>query len=318
MFLSFKPCGYSPALLLSKRSTAISGRQRGGHMRGNQRITTALLIVAVAATACSRNNETQQSKGSESQVPARMTTVAMTKDKPKEVQAIPETIARPGSGSFGDGEAAYSAGKYDDAVKLFDQYTEQKPKNPWGHYMLGLSAWKAGDLEKSEKSFNEALRLDPDHFKSLLHLSRILVDQKRYEDAVVRLTQAVELDPNSADAQRLLGRAFTGQGKIDDAVAAYRRTIELDKKDVWSMNDLGLLLIEKERYEEALPVLQKAVSLRKSVAVFHNNLGMALEHTGNIKGAAAEYRTARIVDPADEKSKENLSRVEGVKTTGTR
>ena len=203
-------------------------------------------------------------------------------------------------------------------MKLFDQYTEQKPKNEWGHYMLGLSAWKTGDLEKSEKSFNEALRLDPDHFKSLLHLSRILVDQKRYEDAVVRLTQAVELDPNSADAQRLLGRAFTGQGKIDDAVAAYRRTIELDKKDVWSMNDLGLLLIEKERYEEALPVLQKAVSLRKSVAVFHNNLGMALEHTGDVKGAASEYRKALIVDSGFEKAKENLTRVVGVKTSEAR
>jgi Flp pilus assembly protein TadD len=287
-------------------------------MRVNQRITTALLVVAVAATACSRNNETQQSKGTEPQAPARMTTVAMTKDKPKEVEAIPETVARPSSGSFSDGEAAFAAGKFEEAVKSFDQYTAQKPKNPWGHYMLGLSAWKAGDLEKSEKSFNEALRLEPDHFKSLLHLSRILVDQKRYDDAVVRLTHAGELDPNSADVQRLLGRAFNGQGKTEEAVAAYRRTIELDSKDAWSMNNLGFLLIEKERYEEAVPVLQKAVSLRKSVAVFHNNLGMALEHTGNIKGAASEYRTARIVDPGDEKSKENLSRIEGVKTTEAR
>jgi superkiller protein 3 len=287
-------------------------------MRNNHRITTALLVVAVAATACSKNNEAQQSNAPGPQSPAKMTTVAMTKDKPKEVQAIPETIASPNSGSFSDGEAAYATGKFGDAVKLFDQYAEQKPKNPWGHYMLGLSAWKAGDFEKSEKSFNEALRLDPDHFKSLLHLSRILVDQKRYDDAVVRLTHAGELDPNSADVQRLLGRAFTGQSKTDEAVAAYRRTIELDAKDAWSMNNLGFLLIEKERYDEAVPVLQKAVSLRKSVAVFHNNLGMALEHTGNIKGAAAEYRTARIVDPGDEKSKENLIRVEGVKTTEAR
>lgn len=287
-------------------------------MRGNQRITTALLVAAVAATACSKNNETRQSKAPETQFSAKMTTVAMTKDTPKEVPVIQETNAKPTSGSFSDGEAAYNAGKFGDAVKLFDQYTGQKPKNEWGHYMLGLSAWKAGDLEKSEKAFNEALRLDPDHFKSLLHLSRLLVDQKRYEDAVVRLTHAGELDPNSADVQRLLGRAFVGLSKTDDAVAAYRRTIELDAKDAWSMNNLGSLLIEKERYDEALPVLQKAVSLRKSVAVFHNNLGIALEHTGNIKGAAAEYRSALIVDSGNEKAKESLTRVEGVKTTEAR
>jgi superkiller protein 3 len=287
-------------------------------MKNNQRITTALLVAAVAATACSKSNETQQSKAPEPQFSAKMTTVAMTKDIPKEVPAIQQTIAKPISDSFSDGEAAYNSGKFEDAVKVFDQYTVQKPKNEWGHYMLGLSAWKAGDLEKSEKAFNEALRLDPDHFKSLLHMSRLLVDQKRYEDAVVRLTHAGELDPNSADVQRLLGRAFTGLNKTDEAVAAYRRTIELDAKDAWSMNNLGALFIEKERFDEALPVLQKAVSLRKSVAVFHNNLGMALEHTGNIKGAAKEYRTALIVDSSNEKAKENLTRVEGVKTTESR
>jgi len=286
-------------------------------MRGNQRITTALLV-AVAATACSRNNETQQSKAAEPQFSAKVTTVAMMKDTPKEVPAIHETIARPSSGSFSDGEAAYAAGKYGDAVKLFGQYTEQKPKNPWGHYMLGLSAWKAGDFEKSEKSFNEALRLEPDHFKSLLHLSRLMIDQKRYEDALVRLTHAGELGPQSADVQRLLARAYSGYGKTDEAVAAYRRTIELDTRDAWAMNNLGFLLIEKERYDEALPVLQKAVSLQKSVAVFHNNLGMALEHTGNIKGAAAEYRTALIVESGYEKAKENLTRIEGGKTTEAR
>jgi len=288
-------------------------------MRGNQRITTALLVVAVAATACSKSNETQQSKSPEPQFSAKVTTVAMTNDTPKEkVSAIPEQVIKTNSGPFSEGEAAYDAGKFGDAVTLFDQYTQQKPRNPWGHYMLGLSAWKAGDLEKSEKSFNEALRLDPDHFKSLLHLSRVLVDQKRFDDAVVRLTHAAELDPNSADVQRLLGRAFTGQSKTDEAVAAYRRTIELDARDAWSMNNLGSLLIQKERFDEAVPVLQKAVSLRKSVAVFHNNLGMALEHTGNIKGAAAEYRSALIVESGNEKAKENLARIEGVKTGDAR
>jgi Flp pilus assembly protein TadD len=281
-----------------------------------KRITTALLVAAVAATACSKNNETPKSTTAEPQFSAKMTTVAMKdtpKDAPKEIPAVLETIAKPTSGTFSDGEAAYNAGKFEDAVKLFDQYTRQKPKNEWGHYMLGLSEWKAGDLEKSEKAFNEALRLDPDHFKSLLHLSRVLVDEKRYDDAVVRLTHAADLDPNSVDVQRLLGRAFTEMNKTDEAVSAYRRTIELDAKDAWTMNNLGTLLIEKERYDEALPVLQKAVSLRKSVSVFHNNLGTALEHTGDVKGATSEYRKALIVDSGNEKAKENLARLESVK-----
>ena len=48
-------------------------------MRGNQRITTALLVAAIATTACSKNNETQASKTPEPQFSAKMTTVAMAK-----------------------------------------------------------------------------------------------------------------------------------------------------------------------------------------------------------------------------------------------
>ena len=55
--------------------------------------------------------------------------------------------------SFADGEAAYQAKKYGDATAIFERYTEQRPKNAWGHYMLGLSAWKSGDLAKAEQAF---------------------------------------------------------------------------------------------------------------------------------------------------------------------
>jgi len=34
--------------------------------------------------------------------------------------------------------------RYDEAVRLFNTYTTEKPDNVWGFYMLGLSAWKTG------------------------------------------------------------------------------------------------------------------------------------------------------------------------------
>jgi len=37
-------------------------------------------------------------------------------------------------------------------------------------------------------------------------VSRLMIDQKRYEDALVRLTHAGELGPQSADVQRALPR----------------------------------------------------------------------------------------------------------------
>ena len=123
--------------------------------------------------------------------------------------------------------------------------------------MLGLSAWKSGDLAKSEQAFEKALSIDPQHVKSLVNLSRVFIEQKRHDEAVDRLTRAAEIDPESTEVHRLLGRTYHAQGKTDEAVDAYRRAIELNERDAWSMNNLGLLLLETKRADEALPLLDQ-------------------------------------------------------------
>ena len=97
--------------------------------------------------------------------------------------------------SFGDGEAAYRARKYSDATAIFERYIVQRPNNAWGHYMLGLSAWKHGDLVKSEQAFDTALSIDPHHVKSLVNMSRVLIERKRHDDAIASLTRAADIDP---------------------------------------------------------------------------------------------------------------------------
>ncbi|HEX4998442.1 MAG TPA: tetratricopeptide repeat protein, partial [Terriglobia bacterium] len=186
--------------------------------------------------------------------------------------------------------------------------------NAWGHFMLGLSAWKSGDPKKAETAFNESLRIDPKHLKSLVNLSRVLIEQERFDDAIEKLTRAESIDPNSVDTRRMLGRAYAAKGEVDKAVDSYRHAITLDEKDAWSMNNLGLLFLEQQRYEEALPLLARAVELRKDVPAFSNNLGMALEHTGHFTAAKEAYNGALNADPGYDRAQKNLTRVENVKT----
>jgi tetratricopeptide (TPR) repeat protein len=216
--------------------------------------------------------------------------------------------------SFGDGEAEYRARNYGEATRLFELYVVRRPDNPWGHYMLGLSAWKSGDLARSESAFETALRINPKHMKSLVNLSRVLIEQKRYDDAIAKLTVAGEIDSESATVPRLMARAHGAKGETDRAIDAYRRAIAIDGSDAWSMNNLGLLYLEQGFVEDALPYLAKAVQMKENVAAFHNNLGMALEHQGRFVAAATAYKGALAVDPGYKKAQQNLARVEAVKT----
>jgi tetratricopeptide (TPR) repeat protein len=282
-------------------------------MRPTRHATAAFLLVAFGAAACSKADETSQTKTEPNAAQSKPLTDGGAGTASDAAEADPIPAAQNVTGSFADGEAAYRAKKYDEAMSIFAGYTERRPGNAWGHYMLALSAWKSGDAKRAEFAFEKALSIDPRHVKSLVNLSRVFIEQQRYDDAIDRLARAGEIDSESAEVQRLLGRVYHAQRRTDDAMQAYRRAIELNEGDAWSMNNLGLVLLDAKRASEALPLLEKAVELRKNVPEFHNNLGMALEHTGRFKAAAGAYSGALSADPGYSKAKQNLARVEAVK-----
>jgi Tfp pilus assembly protein PilF len=269
-------------------------------------IASALALGAAMTIGCGENGKAVPRKAASSPSPS---TIAVP------TSGSLETAVKIDSGpvSFADGESAYQARNYGEATRIFTRLAEQRPEHAWGQFMLGLSAWKAGDRVKAEAAFNEALRHEPDHVRSLVNLSRVLIEQGRTAEAIDRLVRADELTPESGEVHRLFGRAYHAQGKPEEAIAAYRKAIELDESDSWAMNNLGLLFLEQGRPGDAVPLLTRAVELDNSVAVFHNNLGMALEHTGNFPGAAAAYSSALAAAPDYEKAQKNLARVEKVK-----
>ncbi len=215
--------------------------------------------------------------------------------------------------TFEMADSAYRDRRYDDASALFKSYTEGRPSNPWGFYMLGLSAWKSGDVVQAESAFVQALTLDSTHVKSHLNLSRVLLETEKPESALVHIETAIQLDSTSSEPLRLQGRAFETLGKTDDAVVAYQRAVVKNDSDVWAMNNLGVLYIQLGRVEDAIGPLARAIEIDDKVATFHNNLGMALELTGRFEAASEQYRAALAIEGTYGKAVANLQRVEAVR-----
>ena len=211
--------------------------------------------------------------------------------------------------SYEDAESAFKKGQYSDAAELFAAYIEGKPENPWGHYMLGLSAWKAGDLARAEQAFDEALTLDPAHLKSMVNSTRVLLERGKNAEALERVTGALQIAPQSAEASRLHGRVLAQIGRNEEAIVAYQRAAALDERDTWAMNNLGLLYIQLGRYTEALPPLARATELNPRSPVFQNNLGQALERLGYYTEARKAYESAVASDSGYVKASTGLARI---------
>lgn len=263
------------------------------------------LIPLAAACRSDRSETTSQSSGASTPIVSAATTTPGSAEATGSVSpAVPV--------SYESAESAFSAGKYPEATQRFTSYTDSNPENPWGYYMLGLSAWRSGDREAAAGAFDRALQLDPSHRKSLFNSSRVLLELGQNQEALERIEKALTLEPMSSEGLRLLGRARYQLGQVDEAIAAYQRALGLDDRDVWSMNNLGLIYIEQDRSSEALPPLARAVELRSNAPVFQNNLGMALERSGHPAAAAKAYEAAIALDSTYRKASISLARVTAI------
>lgn len=214
--------------------------------------------------------------------------------------------------TYESAEAGYRAGRYREARDEFEEYVTIKPDNPFGHYMLGLSAWKHGDLTRAERALDRALELDAGQVKFWINAGRVLLDLDRAGEALERAEQALLLDQHSADALRVKARAEAKLGDREAARATYRRALVADERDVWAMNNLGVLEIEVGNAEAALGPLARAVQLRSTAPVFQNNFGMALERSGHFGAAVRAYAAAVAADSGYVKAVRNLERLRPV------
>ncbi len=239
--------------------------------------------------------------------------VQVSNGEPVTPTATPVTAAPPAPihVTYADAESSFTSHDYATAVTKFDAYTKDRTENPWGYYMLGLSAWKAGQLDKARDAFEAVLQRDPQHVKALVNLGRVLLDQDKGSEALERIKDAIAIDSMNGASWRVMGRVEGHLGQVDDALNAYRTAISIDSTDTWSMNNMGVLLIDAGRYPEALGPLARAVQLDSSVATFENNLGIALERTGHFTAAAAAYQSALAADSGYAKAQVSLARVTG-------
>lgn len=271
-------------------------------MRKHTLIPIAAFIISISACG-DKGPETSQANAAEVTTVSPETASGSTTTQP----------AVTGPVSFADARTAFTDKRYDEAVRLFTTYATEQPESVWGHYMLGLSAWKAGDPDRAVAAFARALERDATHVKSLHNLSRVLIEQGKPQDALPHVEAALAIDSTSNVSFRLLGRVRAELGDREAAIAAFRRAILLDGRDVWSMNNLATVHIGEGRFEEALGPLARAIEIDSTVASFHNTLGIALERTGRIVQAAEAYRAALAIDGNHRKASANLTRADGLK-----
>ncbi|KAJ8632217.1 hypothetical protein MRB53_025553 [Persea americana] len=92
----------------------------------------------------------------------------------------------------------------------------------------GNAAFSSGQFDAAVRFFSQAIHLSPSNHLLYSNRSAAYASLHRYSDALADAQKTVELKPDWPKGYSRLGAAHVGLGRLADAIAAFRKGLELD------------------------------------------------------------------------------------------
>lgn len=148
------------------------------------------------------------------------------------------------------------------------------------HAMKGELSFARGDEAGAIQSWQQALRINPNHFYSVVNLGKLFLTKQDLARATPYLDRAVQLDPASARAHHLRGLAYQAGGDNQRAVIEYRKALPDGEYTRWVKTyylNFGTALMPLGLYEEAAQMFEEYARLAPGDFEAHYQLGAVYE-----------------------------------------
>lgn len=179
---------------------------------------------------------------------------------------------------------------------------------------LGLGDYLSGQLNETGKRFAAAindyelaLKKSPDAPEPLSGLVRLLLAQKKPDQALSRVREVLKATPSNVVAHGLMAEILMIQGQYPQAVAQFRETISLSPKLVPAYKNLAktqLLMKDvkaaEQTYRDGIKATDANTALRVELANLYQQLGQTDE-------AIREYEEALKQEPDSKMLANNLA-----------
>jgi tetratricopeptide (TPR) repeat protein len=286
------------------------------HVRAGAHLSLAVAIAIMAG--CSTSSTTTTTTTPETDPAARQA-------------AVTDPGTRPSAEVVDKARELVDTGREEEAIRLLALAIERNPTLTVARVELGTIYRDQGDLRSAERTFSEAVRVDPRNFDAqygyglVLHLMDRAVDAIRAylralairpDDVSANLNlsaaylqisepaqalpyaeRVVELDPLSGQGRANLGATYSALARYDEAVREYEAASELMELSPKLLLDMGDSLGRIGRYEEMANTLKLAIRIDPTAPTYER-LGFALFKQRKFADADAAFRDALLADKA--------------------
>jgi serine/threonine protein kinase/tetratricopeptide (TPR) repeat protein len=151
---------------------------------------------------------------------------------------------------------------YRQAVQEFQEAVRLDPSSPiaWDYLSWALAYLQPPDLPGAEKASRESLRLGFSTMSAYYHFGRVLLLQKRYDEAIAAFDQAASISPDSSTPEFGLAQVYLAKGDYDQALTHFLKQSEASRGSFVSQIVLCSIYAARNDNEKALASLRKALN----------------------------------------------------------
>src|SRR6185503_14028964 len=135
---------------------------------------------------------------------------------------------------------------------------QTKVPAPEPYFELAEAQIALSEKEGAEKSYLQALELDPAFVQAENNLGNLLAESGRTHEAISHYRRALKLDGNFADVHLNLGLTLRGLGDLPAAEESFRKAIKADPLYAPAYRDLGSLLLVQGKIQVARSLLERS------------------------------------------------------------
>lgn len=145
--------------------------------------------------------------------------------------------------------------------------------------------------------WSDIIKKNPKAEQAYNNRGRILIAEKKFDEALVDITKALELEPNLSQAYNNLGIIYNSKNKKAETIRAFDKSLELSPNMTSTRINRAIYYTEAGEYNKAINDLTQCIKQEPMNEESYRLLGIAYAKTDNMELAEFNLRKSYQIDP---------------------
>ncbi|MBL8629507.1 MAG: tetratricopeptide repeat protein [Rhodospirillaceae bacterium] len=194
-------------------------------------------------------------------------------------------------------KALGDAHRLTEAVQVYDDFLKLNPKHERTLVDRSSALLMLGRFDEALSSVDRALAIDPKIIVAYFNRASALKELNRPDEALAALDQALALAPHFTALLQLKAVVLKTMGQPNEALGLFDAVLAREPNHIDALNNRGTTYYELGRYPEALVDLDRAIAVHPRSFEAHINRGRVLVKLNRLAEADASFDAALALDP---------------------